>query len=285
MTTVYLNGTWTPMAEARISPMDRGFLFGDGIYEVVPSYGGRLVGFGPHMRRMRDGLAALEIDPGLSEDAWRALVEELIERNGAGNLGIYLHVSRGAYEKRNHAFPEETRATIFAYTFEIPPAPSGDPASVKRYRVSTAEDLRWKRCHIKSTALLGNVMHMRQGQAAGNDETILYNEAGELTEAAACNVFLVAGSAVATPPLDHQKLPGITRELVLDILRRHSDIAVEERVVHRDELAGADEVWLTSSSKEIAPVTAIDGRPVGSGEVGPVWAAAQALFAAHKFDY
>ena len=117
------------------------------------------------------------------------------------------------------------------------------------------------------------------------DETILYNEAGELTEAAACNVFLVAGGAVATPPLDHQKLPGITRELVLDILRRHSDIAVEERVVHRDELAGADEVWLTSSSKEIAPVTAIDGRPVGSGEVGPVWAAAQALFAAHKFDY
>jgi D-alanine transaminase len=285
MNTVYLNGAWQPMAEARISPMDRGFLFGDGIYEVVPSYGGRAVGFGPHLRRMRDGLAALEIDPGLSEDDWRQLVAELITRNGAGNLGVYLHVSRGAYEKRNHAFPEQTQATVFGYAFEIPPAPSGDPAAVKAYRVSLAEDLRWKRCHIKSTALLGNVMHMRQGQAAGNDETILFNEAGELTEAAACNVFVVQDGVVATPPLDHQKLPGITRELVLDILRRHGDIAVEERVVGREALDDADEVWLTSSSKEIAPVTAIDGRAVGTGAVGPVWASAQALFAAHKFDY
>ncbi|KGE04908.1 aminotransferase class IV [Pseudohaliea rubra] len=285
MNTVYLNGAWTPMTEARISPMDRGFLFGDGIYEVVPSYGGRPVGLGPHLRRLATGLDALEIDPGLTEGDWRQLVSQLIERNGAGNLGIYLHVSRGAYDKRNHAYPAEVQATVFAYAFEIPAAPSGDPAQVRAYRVSTAEDLRWKRCHIKATALLGNVMHMRQGQAAGNDETILFNTAGELTEAAACNVFLVSGGAVATPPLDHQKLPGITRELVLDILRRYSDVTVEERVVHREELAEADEVWLTSSSKEIAPVTAIDGHPVGDGRVGPVWASAQALFAAHKFEY
>jgi D-alanine transaminase len=285
MNTVYLNGSYMPLSEAHISPMDRGFLFGDGIYEVVPSYDGQLVGFSPHLRRMGDGLAALEIDAGLSEQDWRAIADRLIAENGSGNLGIYIHVSRGAYALRNHAYPEAATATVFAYAFEIPPPPTGDPATVTSYRVSTADDLRWKRCHIKSTALLGNVMHMRQGQAAGNQETLLFNERGELTEAAACNVFVIRGGVVATPPLDNQKLPGITRELVLDILRRHSDIPVEERIVHRDELAAADEVWLTSSSKEIAPVTRIDGEAVGDGAVGAVWAAAQALYTAHKFDY
>jgi D-alanine transaminase len=285
MSTVFLNGVYMPMSEARISPMDRGFLFGDGIYEVIPSYDGRLVGFAPHLHRMEDGLAALEIRMAVDHGAWRKIAEALIEHNGGGNLGIYFHVSRGADTQRHHAYPENIEPTLFAFAFEIPPAPVPKKSAATRYRVSTAEDLRWKRCNIKSTALLGNVMHYQYGHARGHNETILYNQDRELTEAAACNVFVVRHGIVATPLLDHQKLPGITRMMLLEILRRDGTIAVQERVVTLDELASADEVWITSSSKEIAPVVEIDGRPVGDGGVGDVWLAAQTLYSAHKFDF
>lgn len=285
MTTVYLNGEYMPMSEARISPMDRGFLFGDGIYEVIPSYDGRLVGFIPHLQRMQDGLDAIEIRLRADPGEWREIARQLIERNGAGNLGIYFHVSRGADTQRNHAYPENVTPTVYAFAFEIPPAPVPDKSAASCYTVATAEDLRWRRCNIKSTALLGNVMHYQYGHAQGCQETILYNQQGELTEAAACNVYVVKNGIVATPLLDHQKLPGITRLMLLEILRRDGSIPVEERVVTLRELEHADEVWLSSSSKEIAPVIEIDGRPVGDGAVGDVWLAAQTLYSAHKFDF
>lgn len=285
MDTVYLNGVYLPLDQARISPMDRGFLFGDGIYEVIPSYDGRLVGFNPHMARMQDGLDALEIRLQLDVEEWRQIAGELIALNGGGNLGIYFHVSRGADTRRNHAYPEDISPTTFAFAFEIPPAPLPDKSAASCYTVVTSEDMRWKRCNIKSTALLGNVMHYQHGHAQGHKEIILHNPAGELTEAAACNVFVVRHGIVATPLLDHQKLPGITRLMLLEILRRDGSIPVEERVVTMRELEQADEVWLTSSSKDIAPVIEIDGRPVGNGEVGDVWLAAQTLFCAHKFDF
>ena len=285
MSIVYLNGDYMPMAEARISPMDRGFLFGDGIYEVVPSYAGKLVGFAPHMQRMQDGLDAIEIKLALDTDEWRAIAEQLSQRNGGGNLGLYFHVSRGADTRRHHAYPEGIDPTVYAFAFEIPPAPLPEKSAATAYTVTTAEDLRWKRCNIKSTALLGNVMHYQDGHAQGHSETILYNQHGELTEAAACNVFVIKNGIVATPLLDHQKLPGITRLMLLEILRRDGSIPVQERVVHKTELEDADEVWITSSSKEIAPVVEIDGRPVADGRVGDVWLAAQTLYSAHKFDF
>ena len=285
MNTVYLNGGYLPMEEARISPMDRGFLFGDGIYEVIPSYDGKLVGFTPHMTRMQEGLDAIEIGLRVDHDEWREIANQLIARNGGGNLGIYLHVSRGTDNRRNHAYPDDITPTTYAFAFDIPPAPRPDKAAASCYTVATTEDMRWKRCNIKSTALLGNVMHYQHGHALGHKETILYNQDGEITEAAACNVFVVKHGIVATPLLDHQKLPGITRLMLLEILRRDGNIPVEERVVTLRELEQADEVWLTSSSKEIAPVTAIDGRPVGDGTVGDVWLAAQTLYSAHKFDF
>jgi D-alanine transaminase len=285
MSIVYLNGEYLPMSEARISPMDRGFLFGDGIYEVVPSYSGRLVGFAPHMRRMQDGLDALEIGLSVDHENWRGVAEQLIQRNGGGDLAIYYHVSRGADTRRHHAYPVGVAPTVYAFAFDIPPAPLPDKAATPRYRVATAEDLRWKRCNIKSTALLGNVMHYQFGHARGDNETILYNTGGEITEAAACNVFIVRDGVVATPPLDHQKLPGITRQMLLEILRRDGSIPVEERVVTLEELRAADEVWLTSSSKDVAPVVEVDGQPVGDGDVGDVWLASQTLFAEHKFDF
>ncbi len=285
MSMVYLNGEYMPMAEAKISPMDRGFLFGDGIYEVVPSYAGRLVGFAPHMQRMQDGLDALEIRMQVDHAAWRDIADRLIAHNGAGNLGIYFHVSRGADTKRSHAYPADIAPTIYAFGFEIPPAPVADKSAATTYTVATTEDLRWRRCNIKSTALLGNVMHYQHGHSRGHKETILHNQQGELTEAAACNVFVVKHGIVATPQLDHQKLPGITRLMILEILRHDGSIPIEERVVTMSELEQADEVWLTSSSKEIAPVVAIDGKPVGDGKVGDVWLAAQTLYSAHKFDF
>ncbi len=285
MSIVYLNGDYMPMAEARISPMDRGFLFGDGIYEVVPSYDGKLVGFAPHMERMQEGLDAIEIDLKVIHDAWRVIASELIDRNGGGNLGVYFHISRGADTSRNHAYPDNIPPTIYAFAFEIPPPPLADKNAATPYRVSLVEDLRWKRCNIKSTALLGNVMHYQHGQTQGNNETILYNQDGEVTEAAACNVFIVKDGVVATPLLDYQKLPGITRLMILAILKKDGSIPVEERIVTLNELNDADEVWISSSSKEIAPVIAIDGKPVGDGKVGDIWLAAQSLYSAHRYDY
>jgi D-alanine transaminase len=285
MSIVYLNGEFLPMSEAKISPMDRGFLFGDGIYEVVPSYDGKLVGFDPHMDRMQDGLDAIEIKLKVDHEQWRNIASELIAKNGGGNVGIYFHISRGADTIRNHAYPEGIEPTFYAFSFEIPPAPTADKAAANPYKVSTTEDLRWKRCNIKSTALLGNVMHYQHGHAQGNNETILYNADGELTEAAACNVYIVKNGVVITPPLDYQKLPGITRLMLLDILSKDGSIPVEERTVTLAELQAADEVWISSSSKEIAPVIEVDGKPVGDGQVGDVWLAAQSLYSEHKFNY
>ena len=285
MSTVYLNGQYMPMSEAKISPMDRGFLFGDGIYEVIPSYDGKLVGFGPHLDRMQDGLNAIELNLNIDQGAWRTICEELSKRNGGGNLGLYFHVSRGADTKRHHAYPEDIQPTLYAFSFEIPPAPEPDKTKATPYRVSTTEDLRWKRCNIKSTALLGNVMHYQHGHSRGNNETILYNQDRELTEASACNVYVIKNGVVITPDLDYQKLPGITRLMLLDILRKDNSIEVEERVVTLDELLDADEVWISSSSKELAPVVNIDDKPVGDGQIGDVWLAAQTLYTQHKFDY
>jgi len=285
MSTAYLNGSYLPLGEARISPLDRGFLFGDGIYEVIPSYAGRLVGFGLHLKRMQDGLDAIEIDYRLDLDEWREITSRLIALNGGGNLALYIHVSRGADARREHAYPPGIAPTVFAFASEIPPAPVPDKRQVKPYTVVTAEDLRWQHCNIKSTSLLGNVMHYQRSRAVGHDETILYNQRHELTEAAACNVYVVKEGVVATPLLDEQKLPGVTRFILLEILRRDGNIGVEERIVHLDELRSADEVWLSSSSREIIPVIEVDDRPVADGSIGDVWLAAQTLYTAHKFDF
>jgi len=285
MSIAFLNGSYMPIEEVKISPLDRGFLFGDGIYEVIPSYHGKTVGFGPHIARMNDGLNAVEIKLNWSDDEWRELCTTLCEKNGNGNLGIYLHVTRGADTKRHHAYPTDIEPTVFAYTFEIPEPPVPDRNTIKPYTCSTAHDLRWHRCNIKSIALLGNVMHFQQGHKKGDGEVILYNDNDELTECGACNAFVVKDGVVATPPLDSQILPGITRALALKVLREDGSIPVEERIVTMDEVRNADEIWIASSSKELAPVVKLDGNPVGDGKVGKVWEAAAKLYQAQKFDF
>lgn len=285
MSTVYLNGEFMPMSEAKISPMDRGFLFGDGIYEVIPSYSGKLIGFKPHMQRLQSGLHAIGMEMPLTVAELKTVVERLILDNGSGNLGIYMHVSRGADTKRLHAYPVNVSQTVFAFSFEIPFEPVADKQQTKCYKVVSAEDLRWKRCHIKSTSLLGNVLHFQQGQTAGVDETLLYDENGFLTEASACNVFIVINNTICTPPLSDQLLPGVTRGLLLDILKKDGQLKFEERAIHMDEVHNAQEIWLTSSSKEIAPVIELDGQAVGLGKIGDLWLKAQTLFSQHKYNY
>jgi len=285
MTIAYLNGEYLPLEQARISPMDRGFLFGDGIYEVIPSYGGKMVGFGPHIARMQSGLAAIEIKLGWSEDQFRDLCTTLIEKNGNGNLGIYLHITRGTEAKRNHAYPEGIEPTVFGYAFEIPAPPIPERDKIKPYTCATGSDMRWDRCNIKSISLLGNVMHYNQGHSKGDGEILLHNENNELTECGACNAYIVKNGVVATPPLDNQILPGITRMVLLGVLEADGSIPVEERVITMDEVWDADEVWISSSSKEVVPVVKLDGKQVGDGKPGPVWEKAAKLYSAGKYDF
>ena len=204
MTIAYLNGTYMPIEQAKISPMDRGFLFGDGVYEVIPSYSGKLVGGQLHANRMDRGLQEIGIKVDPKSATWTDIASGLIERNHetieGNSVGVYIHVSRGADSKRFHAYPEGVEPTIFAFAFKISDSLAADKSKVSGLEVNTQEDLRWKRCHIKSTSLLGNVMHFQQSQADGVNETILYNPQREITEASVSNVFVVKDGQIATPP-------------------------------------------------------------------------------------
>lgn len=285
MNIVYLNGQYMPMQEAKISPMDRGFLFGDGVYEVIPSYLGKALGFDLHLARLNRNLKETDIQLGLEHKDWRTILDTLLERNNGENVGVYLQVSRGADTKRLHAYPKGIAPTVFAFSFDIAAQKLADKSTITGLKVSTEQDQRWSRCHIKSTSLLGNLMHYQHGQSAGVNETILYNSDNQLTEASACNVFVVKNGVLITPPLDHQLLGGITRHILLDIIRKEGLLEVQERIIDMSEVRQADEIWLTSSSKEIAPVIELDKQAVGDGQVGDIWQSVQATFNRHKFDY
>lgn len=283
MSKVYLNGQFVEANQAVISPMDRGFLFGDGIYEVIPTFSGKAVALSDHIRRLQNGLDAIGINYKADYAEMAEIVSELIQEVKEEAVGIYWHVSRGTDTKRFHAYPKNIIPTVFAYAFSIPPSQALDREKAKQFKVTLAQDLRWQRCHIKSTSLLGNVMHFQQGQEAGVDETILFNDNNLVTEASACNVFIVSNGVVKTPPLDNQLLPGITRQLVLDALKKHTSIAVQETFFTVEELLGAEEVWLTSSSKEIGAVVEVDGKSIGNGRVGKLWLDAQRAYNHEKF--
>ncbi|TDG12152.1 D-alanine aminotransferase [Seongchinamella unica] len=282
---VYLNGEYIPAEEATISPFDRGFLFGDGIYDALPSYNGKLVGMQLHLDRMTNGLENIGIENPLSDDQWREIAARLISEQDSPNVGVYFHVTRGNEGRRFHGFPIGIKPTVLAMAAAIPPPPTPERDKQDGLKVSSSQDLRWQRCNIKSTALLGNVLHFQESYASDLDETILYNAAGELTEASACNVFIVKDGVVATPPLDHQILPGISRHIAIEAMRAEGSIPVEERVISMDEVRQADEVWVSSSSKLITPVIELDGKPVGDGMVGPVWEKAIKLYLAAMYDY
>lgn len=281
---VYLNGKFVPKDEAKISPMDRGFLFGDGIYEVIPCYANQAVGLQLHLDRMNRGLAEIQLGYKAQIDEWTTIIQDIITQFESDSVAVYIHISRGTDTKRFHAYPKNVAPTIFAYGFEIAPSLEPDPNTARGLEVVTVEDMRWQRCHIKSTSLLGNVMHFQQGQDAGKDEVIMYNKAGNITEAATCNVFMVKNNLIMTPKLDHQLLPGVTRNILLASLKQAGSFHVCEQDISLDELHSADEVWITSASKEIGAVVKVDDRIVGKGKPGPMWLAAHRAYNAHKFS-
>lgn len=263
----YLNGQQLPLAEARISPLDRSFLFGDGVYEVIPVYGGRPFRFAAHAERLARSLAALRIRDPHTRDAWRRIVEELIAANGGGEQYLYLQVSRGAEFGRNHAPLPQIEPTVFAYCSPWPSVPA-ETLSLGIACI-TAQDTRWARCDIKSVALLANVLLRQLAVDAHAGETILLRD-GKLMEGSASTVHVVIRGEIVTPPNSQRILPGTTRGVVIEAAEslgiRHRTAEVSEA-----ELRGAEEIWLASATREVQSVTVLDGQPVGNGQPGPLW--------------
>lgn len=273
----WLNGELLPTAEARVPVLDRGFLFGDGVYEVIPVYGRRPFRLAAHLRRLRRSLDALRIHPPHPDERWRELVEQLVARQPFDDQGLYLQVTRGV-AKRDHAFPEGVSPTVFMMANPlVTPGPGQLAAGVPAI---TAVDNRWLRCDVKSTALLANVLLRQLAVDSGAAETLLLRD-GWLTEGSASNVFIVAGGIIASPPNGPLLLPGVTAEVVEDAARLEG-APLERRPVAEAALRGADEVWITSASREVLAVTSLDGRPVGNGRPGPMFSRIHRRFQALK---
>jgi D-alanine transaminase len=274
MSICYLNGEFLPLEEAKISVLDRGFIFGDGVYEVMPVFNGRPFRLGEHLQRLANSLEAIGIADPFTEAEWTALLTTLIARNGAGDQSLYLQITRGV-AKRDHVLSIPVAPTVFAMAtrLETPHVPV--PVSA-----ISCEDIRWKLCHIKAIALLPNVLLRQQAAVAGAYEAILIRQ-GQLTEGSASNVFIVSAGVVKTPPKSSVILSGITRDLVLELLAQ-SDVPWCETPITESELKQAEEIWLTSSSREILPVIELDHAPVGLGKPGPIWQRIFALYQEYK---
>lgn len=273
----YLNGRYLPLEQACVPVLDRGFLFGDGVYEVIPAYGGRLFRLPQHLARLSRSLEAVRIPGPMAEGAWTALLEELVSRNGGGDLWVYLQVTRGAAQ-RDHAFPAEAVPTVFAMAGPLKP-PAAEVLEQGAAAV-TRPDFRWGRCDIKAVTLLANVLMRQEAKEAGALEAILLRD-GLALEGASSNLFVVENGLLSTPPKGPQILPGITRDLVLE-LARDDGLPVAEEAVPEARLRTAEEILLTSSTREIVAVTRLDGAPVGAGRPGPVYRRLRELFQAYK---
>jgi len=262
-----VDGRRLPLAEARISPLDRSFLFGDGIYEVMPVYGGRLFRPRLHFDRLARSAAALRIPNPHSHEQWEALLRELVSANGGGDQYVYLHLSRGAEHGRNHAPLPQVPPLVFCYSSPWPVPAEGTLRD--GLACITAEDTRWARCDIKSVALLANVMLRQLAVDAGANETVLLRD-GELMEASASTVHIVRDGVLLTPPNSTRILPGTSR-IVVEELADALGIARRDSPVSEAQLRSADEIWLAAATREVQPVTRLDGRPVGGGRPGPLW--------------
>lgn len=271
---VYLNGVFGPLGEARVPVLDRGFIFGDGIYDVVPVYGGRPFRMAQHLARLQRSLAAVRIDAGRKAQDWQALVQELLDRNPqCPDATVYLQVTRGV-AKREHSFPAGVAPTVFGMVMPlVRPTRSQLEDGLS---VITAVDERWLHCEIKSTSLLGNVLAKQQAADRGVDEVVLFRD-GVLTEGSACNVWVVKGGVLLAPLRNHLILEGIRYAFLMELAEKNG-IPFEARSISLDEVRQADEIMLTSASKEVVPVTSLDGQPVGTGRPGPVYARLRASY-------
>ena len=264
---VYLNGDFVRLADAKVSVLDRGFVFGDGIYEVVPAYNRKPFRMDGHLARLDRSLATVRIDTGWSRQQWETLVDDLIRRSSFDDCMVYIQVTRGV-AKRDHAFPKNATPTIFAMV-----SPFTRPTTAQREHGLTAigiPDIRWLRCDIKSVSLLGNVLAKQQAVEAGVDEVIQFRN-GYLSEGASCNIWAVKNGVLLAPVRDNLVLEGI-RFSVLEELAAKFKVPLEFRPISEHELDKADELMMTSATKEVLPIVSYNGQPVGSGQPGPVYA-------------
>jgi len=279
--TIYLNGAYLPIEEAKISVLDRGFIFGDGVYEVIPAYSGRAFRLGEHLRRLQHSLDGIRLANPHSEAEWIRIVETLISRNEGEDQYLYLHVTRGA-AKRDHAFPNPPVApTVFAMSSPLPtPAPALLQSGI---RCITMPDNRWLRCDIKAISLLPNVLLRQSAIEAGCTESLLIRDDSFLTEGAASNIFVVKDGVLLAPPKDHLMLPGITYDVILEMAEANT-IPYEVRRIAKAEVFSADELLLTSSTREVLAITELDGQPVGNGRPGPMFPRLHQLYQDFKRD-
>lgn len=268
MSLAYLNGSFLPLGEARVSPLDRGFLFGDGVYEVIPVYSRRPFRLDEHLRRLANSLAAIRLANPLSLADWRAVVGRLVAEADHDDQSIYLQVTRGPMAERNHAFPATVTPTVFGLVEPL----HTPPAALREQGIAaiSAADIRWLRCDIKATALLANCLLRQLAVDAGCAETILFRD-GILSEGAASSIFVVRDGTLLAPQKNHLMLPGITYDIVLELAAAQA-LPTEVRDIADAEVRAADELWLASSTKEVLPIVTLDGRKVGAGGTpGPLY--------------
>ena len=258
--------------------MDRGFLFGDGVYEVIPCYAGRLFRLHHHLQRLDSSLQAIRMRNPLPHDEWRQLLERLVAQLAGQDQSVYLQVTRGSTGQRDQAIPTGVTPTLFCMT---QPATYPDPETLARgVSAVTRPDIRWQRCDIKAITLLANVLMRSEAADLGAAEAILIRD-GNALEGAASNLFMVHDGAIITPPKGAHLLPGITRDLVIELAADHQ-LPYREADIPAAELQQAEEIWITSSSREVTAVVELDGRPVANGKPGPIYRRMAALYAAYK---
>ena len=273
----HFNGKLLPIDQVSISPLDRGFIFGDGVYEVIPVYNGVPLRGREHFERLQRSMDEIGLSNPHSVDEWMRITGELL-RHHPGDQAVYIQVTRGAPPKRDHVIPKGLQPTVFMMS--NPMSTPSKEAVENGVACVTSRDFRWEKCHVKSTSLLGNVLARQISVEAGATETIMFRD-GLLTEASASNVFVVKDGVVAAPPRDNLILMGITYDLVQQ-LAREGAVRLEVRPVTEAEVRAADEIWLTSSTKEVLAVTTLDGKPVGSGKPGPAFRRMHALYQEYK---
>lgn len=264
--TVYLNGQFVALADAKISVLDRGFIYGDGVYEVVPVYRRRPFRMAQHLARLQYSLDGIRLTNPHASAQWQALIADLIERQPFDEQAVYLQVTRGV-AKRDHAFPAGVTPTVFMMSNPLV-VPSREQVE-RGVSVVTAQDNRWLRCDLKTTSLLGNVLMRQLAVDHSAVETVMFRD-GHLTEASASNVLIVRDGNIIAPPKDNLILPGITYDATLEVAKA-AGMSLEIRAIPHAEAMTADEMWLSSSTKEVLAVTTVDGRPFGGGKPGPVF--------------
>ena len=274
---IYLNGEFMPIEQARIPVLDRGFIFGDGVYEVIPVYSRHPFRLAEHLRRLQDSLNGIKLANPHDDPTWMRLIGRLVELNEPEDQSLYLHITRGP-AKRDHAFPKDVTPTVFLMSNPL----TTPPRQQVREGVCaiTAVDNRWLRCDIKAIALLPNVLLRQEAVEAGCVEAVLLRD-GFMTEGAASNLFVVSDGVLLAPPKDNLMLPGITYDVVLELAQANG-MRYEVRKISEAELRGAEEVWLTSSTREVLAITKLDGASVGDGKPGPVFARMFALYQEYK---